>query len=349
VFCVWGDCCHLFPLIALLKGKSYTALLILLPFFFAFTGNVKKRHKSIGDKQLVYDSEGVFGQIRVYDSPVQTYSRGQHIRRTLYVNNVGQSNAFRDNLYFDTWDYSYLFPTAVSMFPRGSKALLMGLGGGTIVHQYNRLGFDLEVVEIDERIKETAINYFAVSPNTTILIDDARHYINICKKKYDVITFDMFLNETPPAQVLSLETFIKVKELLNPDGLWVLNYFGYTSGSKGRSARSILKTLKKAGFYVEILATPSYDEASRNIIFLSSHKKFDFSGINYEEPGLPKIENITKFFLDLSKIDLQDAELLTDKKPRFDNLYLEPSLDWRKRTIDHVVKPIASNKNNLLK
>jgi spermidine synthase len=235
------------------------------------------------------------------------------------------------------------------MFPKGSKALLMGLGGGTIVHQYNRLGFDLQVVEIDKRIKETAIKYFAVSPNTNITIDDARHYINTCQQTYYVITFDMFLNETPPAQVLSLETFKKVKQMLNPKGLWVLNYFGYTSGSKGKSARSILKTLKKAGFHVEILVTPSQGEEDRNIIFLSSHEKFDFSGIDYEEPNLPKIKDITQYFLDLSKIDLEDAEVLTDARPRFDKLYLEPSVDWRKRTIGYIVKPVIESKQTLIK
>jgi len=346
---IFGFLLMIFPLASLLKGKSYSSLLVILPFFFLLTANIKKKPVTLGGRELVYESEGVFGQIRVYDAPVQTYMRGQHMGRTLYVNSVGQSTAFRDNLYYDSWDWSYYFPTVVSMFPKGSKALLMGLGGGTIVHQYNRLGFDLQVVEIDKRIKETAINYFAVSPNTNITIDDARHYINTCQQTYDVITFDMFLNETPPAQVLSLETFKKVKQMLNPNGLWVLNYFGYTSGSKGKSARSILKTLKEAGFHVEILVTPSQGEEDRNIIFLSSHEKFDFSGIDYEEPNLPRITDITQYFLDLSKIDLEDAEVLTDARPRFDKLYLEPSVDWRKRTIGYVVKPVIDSKQTLIK
>jgi len=206
-----------------------------------------------------------------------------------------------------------------------------------------------EVVELDERIKKTAILYFDVSPTANIVIDDARHFINTTRKTYDLITFDMFLNETPPAQVLSLETFLKVKNILRPQGLWMINYFGYTSGSKGKSARSILKTLWYAGFQVEIMVTPSEDESSRNVVFLVSHSPLDFSKINYEEKDLPKITDITQHFLPLKEIDTNDAEILTDTRPRFDHMYIEPSLEWRKRTIEYQIKPILESEINLIK
>lgn len=332
----------------LIFQNQYKYILAVIPIYFIFTFN-SKRIALGGDTELIYESEGIFGQIRVIDAPVQTYLRGNHIGRTLYVNNVGQSTAFRDRLKYDSWDWSYFFPTIASVIPRGSDALLLGLGGGTILHQYERLGMNTEVVEIDERIKQTAINYFDVSPNSKILIDDARHFINTTTKTYDLITFDMFLNETPPAQVLSLETFIKMKKILRPNGLWMINYFGYTHGSKGKSARSILKTLYRAGYSVEILSPPSEDEGSRNLIFLVSHKPKDYSKTNYEEEGLPKIMDIRKHFLNLKEIDTADAEILTDAKPRFDFLYIEPSLDWRKRTIDYQIKPILESEINMIK
>lgn len=328
--------------------KNYRFALALIPFIFLFT-NYSIKNKSGGDTELVYESEGIFGQIRVIDAPVETYLRGIQMGRTLYVNNVGQSTAFRDNLEYDSWDWSYFFPTVASVIPKGSDALLMGLGGGTILHQFERLGMQIEVVELDERIKETAIQYFGVSRTADIKIDDARHFINTSQKTYDLITFDMFLNETPPAQVLTIETFLKVKQMLRPDGLWIINYFGYTTGSKGKSARSILKTLKKAGMQVEIMVTPSEDESSRNVIFLASHKKIDFSKTNYVEEGLPKIQDIRKHFLNQTEIDLNDAEVLTDTRPRFDHMYIEPSLDWRKRTIEYQIKPILESEINMIK
>jgi predicted membrane-bound spermidine synthase len=334
--------------ISIIWSRRYLLVLSLLPLCLFYIIYQKKNLVS-GDTELVYESEGIFGQIRVIDAPVETYLRGRHIGRTLYVNNVGQSTAFRDRLEYDSWDWSYFFPTVASVTPKDGDALLMGLGGGTIWHQYNRLGLKTEVVELDERIKNTAIQYFGVSPFANIVVDDARHFINTSRKTYDLITFDMFLNETPPAQVLSIETFLKVKKMLRPKGLWMINYFGYTEGTKGKSARSILKTLQHAGFHVEIMVTPSEDESSRNVIFLASHQPIDFSKINYEEKDLPKITDITKHFLPLKDIDKNDAEILTDERPRFDHMYIEPSLDWRKRTIEYQIKPILESEINLIK
>lgn len=338
----------LVALLGVIQLKKNRFILLLLPFVYLYL-NYSAKNNVGGDTELVYESEGIFGQIRVIDAPFETYLRGTHMGRTLLVNNVGQSTAFRDNLKFDIWDWSYFFPTVASVIPKGSDALIMGLGGGTILHQFDRLGMKIEVVELDERIKETAIQYFGVSPLADIKIDDARHFINTSKKTYDLITFDMFLNETPPAQVLTLETFLKVKNMLRPEGLWIINYFGYTTGTKGKSARSILKTLKAAGMQVEILLTPSEDESSRNVIFLASHKKLDFSKTNYEEQGLPKIPDIRKYFLNLEDLDMNDAEILTDARPRFDHMYIEPSLDWRKRTIEYQIKSILESQINLIK
>ena len=335
-------------LISIFWTKTLRLILFIVPFAH-LSSQYSNKTTNGGDTNLVYESEGIFGQIRVIDASVETYYRGIHVGRTLMVNNVGQSTAFRDNLKYDCWDWSYFFPTVASIIPQGSDALLMGLGGGTILHQFDRLGMKTEVVEIDERIKKTAIKYFGVPPNADIKIDDARHFINTTKKTYNLIAFDMFLNETPPAQVLTIETFQKVKRMLRPRGLWILNYFGYTSGSKGKSARSILKTLIKAGFHVEIMTTPSEDESSRNVVFLASHEKLDFSKTNYEEPGLPKIIDIRKHFLNLPEIDLNDAEILTDERPRFDHMYIEPSMDWRKRTIEYQIKPILESEISLIK
>jgi len=332
----------------LLKLNQFKSILLVIPLIYLFF-SYSRRSAVGGDTELVYESEGIFGQIRVIDAPVETLYRGNHIGRTLYVNNVGQSTAFRDNLAYDCWDWSYFFPTVASIMPRGSDALLMGLGGGTILHQYNRLGMKTEVVEIDARIKQTAIDYFGVHPSADIKIDDARHFINTTQKTYDLITFDMFLNETPPAQVLTIECFDKVKKMLRADGLWIINYFGYINGSKGKSARCILKTLQMAGFHVEIMVTPSADESSRNLVFLASHKILDYSKTNYEEPGLSKIPDIRKYFLSIKGIDMTDAEVLTDTKPRFDYLYIEPSLDWRKRTIEYQIKPILDSRISLIK
>jgi spermidine synthase len=114
-----------------------------------------------------------------------------------------------------------------------------------LVQQFDRLKFNVDVVEIDQRVKDVAIEYFYIDPETNIIIDDARRYINTCEKKYDVITLDLFLNETPPGHVLTLESFKKIKELLNPDGMVMMNFYGYISGIKVALHVVFLKHLKQ--------------------------------------------------------------------------------------------------------
>lgn len=345
---VFGLLLILFPLMALIKNKSYTAILILIPVIlmgFVNSQKVKKQSKNI---KLRYSSEGVMGQIRVYDMPFRTFSRGYKNARVLMVNNTAQTLMDRDNPEYDVWDWSYYFPTAASIFPEGSEALLLGLGGGTLVQQFKRLDFNLDVVEIDKRIKDVAIEYFHVDPKTNIMIDDARHFININQKKYDIVTLDLFLNETPPSHVLTKESFQKIKSFLNPNGLIMMNFYGYLSGDIGKASRCVYKTFKSAGFHCELFVTPG-SEGGRNLIFLASHKPLDFTKTSYSEPGLPALGNITKNFVNKNLIDFSDAEVLTDKIPRLDKIYLEAAVEWRKASIKYNLKKMIDHEFELIK
>lgn len=345
---VFGILLILFPLIALLKKKSYKALTVLIPILlmgFVNSQEVKKESKSI---KLQYSSEGIMGQIRVFDMPFRTFSRGWKNARVLMVNNTAQTLMDLDNPEYDVWDWSYYFPTAASILPEGSDALLLGLGGGTLVQQFKRLNFNLDVVEIDQRIKDVAIDYFHVDPKTNIMIDDARHYINTNKKKYDIVTLDLFLNETPPSHVLTKESFEKIKSFLNPDGLVMMNFYGYLSGEIGRASRCVHNTFEAAGFHVELFVTPGTED-SRNLIFLASHKPLDFSNTNYAEPELPVLKDITKHFVDKDLIKFSDGEVLTDQIPRLDKTYLKAAVEWRKSSIKYNLKKIIDHEFELIK
>ena len=172
-------------------------------------------------------------------------------------------------------------------------------------------------------------------------MDDAGRYINTCEKKYDVITLDLFLNETPPGHVLTLESFKRMKEMLNPGGMVMMNFYGYISGEKGRASRCILNTFCEAGFFTDVLATPG-EESSRNLIFLAQPDLKDFSKAKYAEPGLPPIEKLTDHFLDLKSINFQSEPVLTDEVPMLEKIYLPAALDWRRGSINYNLVPLLN-------
>jgi len=345
---LFGIVLSILPLFALLKKKFFSAGFFLLPILYVGYANSAKAVLKNDDMKLIYESEGVLGQIRVIDMSYPTATRGWKQGRTLMVNNTAQTIMDLENPEYDLWDWSYFFPTAVSIYPAGSDVLLLGLGGGTLVQQFERLNFNIDVVEIDQRVKDVAIEYFYIDPKTNIMIDDARRYINTCTKKYDVVTLDLFLNETPPAHVLTIESFTRIKSLLKPGGMVMMNFYGYVTSDRGRASRCILKTFEEAGYQVDLLATPG-NEANRNLIFLAAPEKKDFSGINYSEPNSRKIEDITKYFVYKSTLNMNDAIVLTDDCPALEKIYLPAALDWRRSSINYNLKRLMEQNVQLVK
>lgn len=347
---IFGFLLMLFPLLALLKVNKTKALAILIPFFFVFKFNIAKGLDSSQDLNLIHESEGIYGQVRVYDAPFYTEAQGLKNARLLVVNNTVQSQLNRDSLDYNLWDWSVLFPTAASIYPKGSKMLLMGLGGGMLFHPFRRLGFDIEVVELDKRIKDAAINYFAIPPQTPIIVDDARHVINTSKKKYDVIVLDLFFNETPPSQVPTIESFTKLKSMLHPNGMVMMNFYGYTNGKMGKAARSVIKTFEAAGFHTTPLVTPE-PERGRNLIICANLSQPDWSKINYTEQGKFEItpQNFNQFVLSTQNLDMRDAVVLTDSKPQLEKMYADVATLWRRNQIEFWLKYVLETKVKLMK
>ncbi|MBL7897047.1 MAG: fused MFS/spermidine synthase [Crocinitomicaceae bacterium] len=337
---LFGAALLILPLIALLRSKIFSAGLVLIPvIYFGFQSQAKSPDEVDGI-HVVYESEGVLGQIKVVDMYYPTLTRGYVPGRSLMVNNTAQTIMDLENPQFDLWAWSHYFPTAVSIFPEGSDVLLLGLGGGTLVRQFERLNFKMDVVEIDQRVKDVALDYFFIDTSTNIIIDDARRYVNTCEKKYDVITLDLFLNETPPVHVLTVESFEKIKSMLNPGGMVMMNFYGYITGEKGRASRSIYKTFEEAGFHVDLLATPG-EEAYRNLIFLASEEQKDFSNIHYGEPYRDTVKNLTEHFIPKDEIQFDDALVLRDNQPILEKIYLPAALDWRRSSIQANLIPMV--------
>ena len=163
--------------------------------------------------------------------------------------------------------------------------------------QFTRLGFDIDAVEIDKRVWDVSVEYFNVDPNINIVIDDARHYIKTCGKKYDIVVFDTFLSESVPEHLLTLEGFEDTRKILNPEGMVMINFYGFIKGETGRAARAVLKTLNESEFITEVMATPGTED-TRNLIFIASDKEQDFTLIDYEEPNSKSGETLAAAPLD---------------------------------------------------
>jgi predicted membrane-bound spermidine synthase len=297
------------------KGKAIGFFLLCIWAFY--TANLKNS----SSVNVVYSAEGLLGQLTVidYPRPGKGAVNNGHVR-WLFVNRISQT--MYDSLAEESkgeekyFTYVYRMSHYVDSFPKNSKALLLGLGGGSVGKELIAKGFTVDACELDKRIAQVAHNYFFLSNKVNITVDDARHYIKTCQKKYDVMVLDMFKGEDIPNHVFTLESLEELKKMLAPGGIVFVNGLGYIDGRIGKSMRSIYKTFLAAGFRVEVLPTDP-DPDQRNMLFYAS------------------LGNISpdKDFIPQSKLDLEDAVVLTDEYPVLDILNAEAAKRWRTMAI----------------
>lgn len=323
------------PLLALLRERRLGAAVIpLVAVAMLALRPDAARHS---DVEVVYESEGLLGQIKVIDFTYSSQNRPARTDRILFVNRTAQTWIERDTGE-PVWDYMPYIQSVASILPEDSRVLLLGLGGGTIAMQLQDLGMTVDSVELDERITDVGRRFFGLEHSGDIFVDDGRHFLRSTNRRYDLIIFDVFQAEVPPAHMLTLETFRNLNELLTPQGFTIVNYSGYLSGSTGRGARSIYRTLTEANEHVAVIPT-SDDEHTSNNLFVASREPLDFS-----QPRKPLILDGRSHWLpaqvmDPQTIPLDDAVILRDNRPVLEKLNLEAAAQWRETYYEYFTKP----------
>jgi hypothetical protein len=220
--------------------------------------------------------------------------------------------------------------------------LLIGMGGGSLAMELKKMGFSIDAVELDRRVPELAGQYFGFKPDgVNIFIDDGRHFIRTSEKKYDLVIIDVLNGEIQPHHMFTMESFEEIKQLLEPDGMLIINTQGFLYGDPGLGARSVYKTLAESGFYIKYYFAGDADH-SGDIHFIASPVEFHMpfsppEKINACCKDFP-VDYSTLFFkLEVvgaeNSLDLLDAEILTDDKPTLEALYTFSNEEWRTNTI----------------
>jgi len=317
-------------MLLLMQGKIVVLIYFAVVAFAFFSLKEKKVHSNIN---VLYRSEGLLGQILVVDIKYGDNAD----ERILFVNRMGQTY-IELNTGKSRWSYVDYLTSVASILPQGSDVLLLGMGGGTVANQLQTiLGLNVDAVELDERMVRIAKRYFALTNNVRVIIDDARHYIESTEKTYDLILFDVFKGEVPPAHVLSVECFEKARSLLNPGGFIIVNFNGFLNGDPGRASRSLYKTLQAGGLEVQIL--PTYEEAKyRNNLFLGMPEPMNFSKVRIPLSRYGTAAAIEDLFINIKGLNIDDATVFSDDQPILETYNLLAASIWRKEYTKHYTK-----------
>ena len=172
-----------------------------------------------GIKSALYQTESAYQYIRVVSD-----GRG----RELELNEgVVSHSAWRPDAVLTGryWDLFLMLPPLLPRPPR--SMLVIGNAGGTIGRAYGRFypGVAIDGVEIDPKLNEVARRWFGAgdNPRMHLIAADGRPYLELTKKRYDLIVVDAYRQPYVPFYLATTEFFRLAREHLRPGGAIALN------------------------------------------------------------------------------------------------------------------------------
>ena len=109
---------------------------------------------------------------------------------------------------------------------RPASVLILGLGGGTVVHLLRRLWSPISItgVDNDAQVLVLARRHFGLEgENTTIVEADAREYVRGCRQRFDLVIVDLFQGEEIAGFVGQREFIRRARSLVSAGGTLVWN------------------------------------------------------------------------------------------------------------------------------
>ncbi len=184
------------------------------------TDDIWQKLKDEIEGSLVFTARDEWGCLHVVD---------HQARRFLYFSApYEQSCILRDRPYSLVHDYAraMLLPL---VFSNPRRVLMMGLGGGSLLHALRRAAPDSRVTVVEQRPQVVVIarDFFQLPhvPSEDLHIADARNFIrNEPAAHYDLVLADLFFDDRMLPWQLQQKFFLQCHRVLREDGWLAINY-----------------------------------------------------------------------------------------------------------------------------
>lgn len=181
-----------------------------------------------GELRIVHQERSLYRNILVTEDEERLCMRFT----VTELNGLNQSCRFFDDHDKLVFPYAKMVLSSLMIQDNPSSILILGLGGGTLVHTYKTLfpNAKITIVEIDEAVVGVAKKYFDFEETDLIRTEvvDGRVYIKregLKGTKYDLIILDAFTGEYIPEHLMTAEFLEEVKKLLPENGMLIANTF----------------------------------------------------------------------------------------------------------------------------
>lgn len=262
---------------------------------------LKLINNKVFDDKVLFELESNFHTIQVVENEVGRFLHYQDTYQAGFIN----TEVYKGNLPYINY---FLIPYLLN--PKIKNILLIGLGSGKIVSDFNYLFENIssiDVVDLEENIVDIAVNYFdfKIPKNFNFYLQDGITFLRTNKKKYDLIVVDVANNEGIDYRFLSDEYFNSIKKSLKKNGIFVSNMCASPDfkNKKNKFINEILPVYEKyfvdnkifKGNYSDKVYYKSFFNIDErviditNVILISSDKNYK---INDSEERKNKISNL---------------------------------------------------------
>lgn len=276
--------------------------------------------QAMSSGKFVYETDSAYNHIRVFE----TEKEGRPIRV------MSVENFFDSGMYLDSdelvFEYTKYYALDEAFGGKIGRAAMFGGAAYSVPKDFLRRNTEgkMDVVEIDPETTEVARKYFNLKedPRLNIIHDDARIFLNAAVKdqtgKYDAIYNDAFSSACAiPAHLTTTEALQEAYDLLDEDGVYIVNTIASLEGEKSTFFRAEYKTISQVfpGVYVFHTRADNYSrEETQNIMIVGTKRKQDINEIiaNYQARGgkAEVMALLSNYWQQEIKTD--DVEVLTD-------------------------------------
>jgi spermidine synthase len=290
------------------------------------------------DKGLLAIEQSPYAEIRVVEDDLYRY---------LLID--GGTHTIVDP---DTWETFFPYAAVADIprefFDRPGDMLLIGLGGGSVVKNYHKAGWEVTGIEIDPTVIDMAYEYFGLEASEgEIICQDGRQFLLGTQEKYEIIVMDAFGSSSIPFHLATKESFGLIAEHLEEDGILTINL--ESMGWEDVLVRSLAVTLKP--HFSNVLALPTHDDYNGlgNMILLAANRPLESSrglpaGEIYSKEDMESMDYKRNYaweyrFLpdsaggqlltdDLNPVDLWSDQINLEARKRLHQYFEEEGLGW---------------------
>ena len=270
--------------VALLSVLAYTGawrkIIAGIVFLLLTGGAIYARNNGLPFTPIGEQLDTAYNHISVAESIDRR--NGRRVRVMVTDPDSAQSLMYLDNPSELVSEYTKFYELAFHYKPDVKRVLMLG-GGGYSVPKYileNHKEVSVDVVELDPGVTEAARKYFALedSPKLQIFHEDARTFLNRAGNEkiepYDAIFMDTFNSAIViPFQLTTVEAGSRLRALLKPDGVLVVNIISSVYGPKSGVFHGIYKAFSQSFGTMMIFPAnapdPKYAAALQNIMLVA--------------------------------------------------------------------------------